>query len=289
MTKETKVVETPIAEFVEYLHIAQQDREVWENGSYKNANTELYKILWKCFSTVQEFYKLEGPVQIELKKELLKYTNDRAMIVKDVDFVENKTAGFVEIVRNYVFVGASISKHQKSDYKRVIEIAMNAKHEKGDWGKNYKSQGRETVEEMNWKEVDERGFTTWITQGIHNITRNKKDGLSDGRKLEDIQDNLMLLGDDIWHKVNDTWLEGNVNAGFAVMLVQFSDTEKFTIVPVVDQSTKTVNSVSRAINKIVEDSENLNSFIKSEIQDRTDQQMPSSTPVAENELQKEAA
>ena len=266
MTKETKNVDTPFSEFVKYLQMAQQNREIWENGSYKNANTELYKILWECFNTVQKFYALEGSVQIELRKELLKHTNDMAMIVNDVDFKENKAAGIVEIVRNYVFVGANISKHQKSDYKRVIEIAMNAKHEKGKWDKNYKAQGRETVEEMTWKEVDERGFTTWITQGIHNITRNISDAPKNETKLEDIQANLMTLSDDVFYKVKDTFLDGNVNAGFAVMLVNFSSTEQFTIVPVVDQSPKTVNSVVRAINKIAEDSEQLNAIMKPETQ-----------------------
>jgi len=242
-----------IEHFNEKLIELRKARNDWENGTYKTANNELYKIIAQCFKLVQHFYNIEETkIQDTVLAKLQSTVDDFVEKNTDIDFAEVKDKTkrtLVQCIRDYVFAGANLSKYQKSDYKRVIEIAMKQNHAKVNW----------TTE---WLKVTEEEFVTWLQQGIHNITRtnSSENNETNFKEIRDVASNLCFAT----HSVNGdgsqcsvfpiechtkgTLMEGNNNEGWAVIVAKFVTKDKFTLVPVplfnqniVDSSLKKVH------------------------------------------------
>jgi hypothetical protein len=271
MTKTDKTVETPIKKYSDKLDMIRMARKDWEGDQYKKANEGLYDIIWSCFELVQNVYKIEdSDVQTSLIEELRDVVFNFVTDTNDVDMStkgkQAKSMSVVQCVRDYVFVGAELSKHQKSDYKRVMDIARDktdkywTQNEEKSWDTFAETLGREPDADLSWKTVDKELFVSWIRQGIHNITRRKETvDNTDYVQLDTAIQTLMkgelhqTLGSvrPIICPTEGTMLEADKDSckGDVVMIANFVTDEKFTLLPVALNHVGLVKSAKKKFNE----------------------------------------
>lgn len=102
-------------EVVARLNDLAQDRDAWENGSYKASNTELYMLLDRCFTLLE---------QMKGQTKLISELND-LLVEKGIAF--NDGTSLATKIARFVFNG---NDKRITGYARVLRVAADEKTEK---------------------------------------------------------------------------------------------------------------------------------------------------------------
>lgn len=138
------------ADVVKRLNGLAMDRAAWENGAYKASNTELYALLDRCFSLLEQ---MKGSTK--LIKELNDLLEEKGIIFNDGTSLATKIARFV-------FNGNS---KRITGYARVLRVAALEKLENESFAKFIARKGG--VEEVRKQKV--AGELTQAQQAKTNI------------------------------------------------------------------------------------------------------------------------
>ena len=137
-------------EVVERLNDLAQDRDNWENGAYKASNTELYALLDRCFSLLEQ---MKG--QVKLISEL----ND---LLEEKNIAFNSGTSLATKIARFVFNG---NNKRITGYARVLRVAAAEKTEKESFAAFIARKGG--VEEVRKQPV--AGALTKAEQAKRNI------------------------------------------------------------------------------------------------------------------------
>ncbi len=113
-------------EVVARLNGLAQDRAAWENGAYKASNTELYALLDRCFTLLEQ---MKG--QTKLISELNDLLNEKGIVFNDGTSLATKVA-------RYVFNGNS---KRITGYAKVLRVAAAEKKENESFAKFIEGKG----------------------------------------------------------------------------------------------------------------------------------------------------
>lgn len=137
-------------EVVVILNGLAQDRAAWENGAYKASNTELYALLDRCFTLLEQ---MKG--QTKLISELNDLLTEKGIVFNDGTSLATKVARFV-------FNGNS---KRITGYAKVLRVAAAEKKENESFAKFIEGKGG--VEEVRKQQVT--GKLTQAQQAKVNI------------------------------------------------------------------------------------------------------------------------
>lgn len=138
------------AQVVAKLNGLATDRAAWENGTFKQSNDELYALLSRCFTLMEQ---MKG--NTKLIKELNELLDAKKIVFNDGTSLATKIARFVFNGNNKRITG----------YARVLRVAAEEKAEKESFSKFIQRKGG--VEEVRKQKI--AGTLTQAEQAKENI------------------------------------------------------------------------------------------------------------------------
>lgn len=154
-------------EVIAKLNDLSKARLNWENGSYKKSNEELYNLLDRCFTLLEQ---MSG--QVKLIKEL-------NGLLSELNITWNENTSLATKIARYVFNGNS---KRITGYARVLRVARREKHESESFAAFIKRNGG--VEEVRKKQV--AGSLSKAEQAKRNIEMAEKHFVSSQALVQDI-------------------------------------------------------------------------------------------------------
>jgi hypothetical protein len=225
--------------------------------------------MFDCFTLLQKNERLDSNDQkkaienltpfVKLKVE--KHPEDETISVKSYDKPQN----LVKLIRDYVFVSVDLTKDQKSNYKRLLEIAKDNKKTnwttiRDDYNKLNEIPGVATANTLHWYKVTQSLFDFWVEHkgGISRIVKPTQSELIPQDALDDYKDILEKNTLDFLNFSNskDSTREQDFE-GLAIQLVKCSKGEVDKIIPITITDQKIVDSIVRTMKKMGEVNEKI--------------------------------